>query len=223
MVHLGNDWDNLLADEFEKEYYRNLRQFLLSEYRSGPVYPPAGDLFNALKHTAYSDVKVVILGQDPYHGPGQAHGLCFSVQKGVPQPPSLKNIFKELESDLGIPAPSHGFLEAWADQGVLLLNTVLSVRGGQANSHKGKGWETFTDRVIRLLDQREKPMVFLLWGANAGAKKALLENPNHLILSAPHPSPLSAYSGFFGCRHFSRANTFLQANGIAPVDWRIPE
>ena len=222
MVHLGNDWDQVLAGEFEKEYYRELRAFLKSEYATRTIYPSMYDIFNALKHTAYRDVKVVILGQDPYHGPGQAHGMCFSVKKGVPVPPSLVNIYKELKEDVGFQIPSHGFLESWADQGVMLMNTVLTVRAGQANSHKGKGWEIFTDQVIRHLNEREQPMVFLLWGANAKSKRQLITNPKHMILTAAHPSPLSAYNGFFGCRHFSRANLFLQEQGMKPIDWQLP-
>lgn len=220
MVHLGNDWDGLLAEEFEKEYYQELRRFLIGEYRTRAIYPPMHDIFNALKHTAYKDVRVVILGQDPYHGPGQAHGLCFSVQPGVAPPPSLVNIFKEIQADLGIPAPAHGCLTAWADRGVLLLNAVLTVRAGEANSHKGKGWETFTDRVIGLLAERRDPMVFLLWGAQAKAKAPLLAGTSHLVLTAAHPSPLSAYNGFVGCRHFSQANDFLQRFGPT-VDWSL--
>lgn len=220
MVKLGNDWDRLLKEEFEQDYYRDLRQFLIAEYRSGTVYPPMHDIFNALRHTPYHKVKVVILGQDPYHGPGQAHGLCFSVREGIPSPPSLGNIYKELKEDLGIPVPSHGCLTQWADQGVLLLNTVLTVRAGEANSHKGKGWEIFTDRIIQLLGQREEPMVFLLWGANAKSKAPLLTESPHLVLTAAHPSPLSAYNGFYGCKHFSKANAFLQSF-TTPVDWRI--
>jgi uracil-DNA glycosylase len=220
MVKIGNDWDRLLTGEFEKEYYIELRRFLISEYRSRMIYPSMHDIFNALKYTSYSSVKAVILGQDPYHGPGQAHGLCFSVMKGVPKPPSLENIFKELKDDLGIPAPAHGCLKDWADRGVMLLNTVLTVREGAANSHKGKGWEIFTDRVIEILNNREKPMVFLLWGANAKAKTQYITNGNHLVLTAAHPSPLSAYNGFFGCHHFSKANEFLSRHG-EPVDWEI--
>ena len=222
MVKLGNDWDGLLQGEFEKEYYRELRKFLIREYKTRTIYPSMYDIFNALKWTPYKDVKAVILGQDPYHGPGQAHGLCFSVQKGIQPPPSLVNIFKELEADLGVAPPHHGNLERWAKNGVLLLNTVLTVRAGAANSHKGKGWELFTDRVIELLNAREDPMVFMLWGANAKAKRALLTNPRHLVLTAAHPSPLSAYNGFFGCRHFSAANRFLEAYG-KQIDWEIPE
>jgi uracil-DNA glycosylase len=220
MVHIGNDWDTVLSGEFEKEYYLTLRQFLIGEYRAGSVFPSMHDIFNALKYTAFQDVKAVILGQDPYHEPGQAHGLCFSVKKGVEKPPSLVNIFQELESDLGVAPPGHGCLEDWAKQGVLLLNTVLTVRVGQANSHKGKGWEIFTDRVIELLNQREKPMVFLLWGANAKSKTALITNREHRIFTAAHPSPLSAHKGFFGCRHFSKANQLLAQYG-KEIDWKI--
>ncbi len=221
MVRLGNDWDALLAEEFSRDYYRKLRAFLKSEYETRTIYPDMHDIFNALKATSYGNTRVVILGQDPYHGQGQAHGMCFSVQPGVPKPPSLVNIFKELQADLGVAPPSHGHLIHWARQGVLMLNTVLTVRAGSPNSHKGKGWETFTDEVIRLLDRRERPMVFLLWGANARAKKALIDNPSHLILEAAHPSPLSAHNGFFGCRHFSGANAFLQREGMGTVDWKI--
>lgn len=222
MVNIGNDWDGLLAGEFEKEYYQELRKFLLVEYGSGPVYPPMGDIFNALKNTAYADVNCVILGQDPYHGAGQAHGLCFSVQKGVRQPPSLVNVFKELKQDLDVDPPGHGCLLDWTRQGVLLLNTVLTVRGGKPNSHKGKGWEIFTDRVIDLLNERTEPMVFLLWGANAKSKAERITNPRHLILTAAHPSPYSADNGFFGCRHFSKTNGFLKQYG-KEIDWRIEE
>lgn len=221
MVQLGNDWDALLQEEFSKDYYLKLRAFLKEEYSSGRVYPDMHDIFNALKTTSYGSARVVILGQDPYHGAGQAHGMCFSVKPGIPKPPSLVNIFKELESDLDIPPAEEGYLLKWAQQGVLLLNTVLTVREGCPNSHKGRGWEVFTDRVIRLLDEREKPLVFFLWGANARAKKALIANPAHRILEAAHPSPLSAHNGFFGCRHFSRANEFLAAKGQGSVDWRI--
>ncbi len=221
MVEFHNEWDALLADEFQKDYYLQLRRFLKSEYASQTVYPDMYHIFNALQSTSYSDVKAVILGQDPYHGPGQAHGLCFSVQKGIAPPPSLQNIFKELQSDLGLPIPSHGELTSWTKQGVLLLNTVLTVRQGLPNSHRNKGWEQFTDRVIELLNARETPMVFLLWGANAGAKAALITNPAHRILKTVHPSPLSAHRGWFGCKHFSKANAFLQSVGQSPIDWRI--
>lgn len=221
MVHIGNDWDTLLKDEFQKEYYLQLRKFLAYEYKHTTVYPDMYDLFNALRYTAYQDVKVVILGQDPYHGPGQAHGLCFSVKKGVTPPPSLLNIFQELQEDVGCCIPNHGELTNWCKQGVLLLNTVLTVRRGQANSHAGKGWEILTDEIIRLLDQKPEPMVFLLWGKNAKAKQALLNNPKHLVLTSSHPSPYSVDYGFHGCRHFSKTNTFLQEHGLPPIDWQL--
>lgn len=221
MVNIGNEWDDLLKGEFEKEYYLNLREFLKKEYFTYHIYPDMYDIFNALKYTSYSDVKAVMIGQDPYHGKGQAHGMCFSVQKGVAIPPSLQNIYKEIYSDLGIPPANHGYLKKWADSGVLMMNAVLTVREGQANSHKGKGWEIFTDRVIELLNEREKPIVFLLWGGNAKQKIRLITNPNHLILQAAHPSPLSAFNGFFGCRHFSKTNEFLVNHGMEPIDWRI--
>ncbi len=219
MVNIGNEWDALLKSEFESEWYAQLREFLKQEYRTAHVFPPMKDMFNALKYTTFSDVKVVILGQDPYHGEGQAHGMCFSVRPGVPMPPSLQNIFAELHDDIGMFAPASGCLVPWAREGVLLLNTVLTVREGQPNSHKGKGWERLTDRIISLLGARETPIVFLLWGANARKKKELISSPQHLILECAHPSPLSAYRGFFGCGHFSKANEFLHANGIQPVDW----
>jgi uracil-DNA glycosylase len=219
MKPIGNSWDALLKDQFESEYYRNLREWLKGEYKNFTVYPDMYDIFNALKMTDYEDVKAVILGQDPYHGEGQAHGLCFSVKRGIAPPPSLKNIFKELSDDLKIPIPNHGCLEAWAKSGVLLLNTVLTVRAHEPNSHKNRGWEIFTSEIIKLLDAREKPIVFILWGAPARSKRVLIKNPAHLVLEAAHPSPLSAYNGFFGCKHFSKANDFLTANGIAPVDW----
>ena len=220
-VHLGNDWDELLAGEFSKEYYLALRQFLIQEYRYRTIYPDMYKIFEALKRTSYAQTKVVLLGQDPYHGPGQAHGLAFSVPRGVPQPPSLQNIFRELVRDLGIPVPAHGCLEAWADQGVLLLNTTLTVRRGQAGSHQGKGWERFTDRVLGLLNDKETPVGFLLWGRPAQSKQRLITKPHHLVLTAPHPSPLSASRGFFGCGHFSKANAFLTETGQEPIDWRI--
>lgn len=219
MVSLGNDWDGLLDDEFHKEYYLKLREFLKKEYFSTTVYPPMNDIFNALRYTPYESVRVVILGQDPYHGRGQAHGLCFSVKEGTPPPPSLKNIFKELESDLGIKPPACGELVGWARQGVLLLNTTLTVREGLPQSHKGRGWEILTDRIIELVAEKEDPVVFMLWGSNARAKKALINNKRHLILECAHPSPLSAYNGFFGCRHFSRANSFLISQGETPIKW----
>ncbi len=221
MVNIGNDWDELLAGEFSKPYYQQLRQFLKAEYSGFTIYPDMYDIFNALKFTPYSKVKAVILGQDPYHEPGQAHGLAFSVRPGIEPPPSLKNIYKEINSDLGLPIPQTGDLTNWARQGVLLLNTSLTVRMGQANSHKGKGWEIFTDRVISLLNEREQPVVFILWGSNAKAKVPLITNPQHCILTSPHPSPLSAHYGFFGCRHFSRCNDFLKSRGIEPIDWRV--
>lgn len=221
MVNIGNDWDSVLSGEFDKPYYQKLRAFLIEEYRNGTVYPDMHDIFNALKATAYSRVKVVILGQDPYHEPGQAHGMAFSVREGIKTPPSLVNIYKEIKDDIGIePAPS-GYLGRWAEQGVLLLNTCLTVRAHQANSHKGKGWEIFTDRVIELLNEREKPMVFILWGANAKSKQNLITGRHHLILTGAHPSPLSAYNGFFGGKYFSKANDFLQETGQEPVDWDL--
>ena len=222
-VNIGNDCDELLAEEFKKEYYLKLREFLKAEYGSRVIYPGMYDIFNALKAAPYSKVRVVILGQDPYHEPGQAHGMCFSVRPGVPLPPSLQNIYKELYSDLGIEPSNSGYLMRWAEQGVLLLNTVLTVRAHQANSHRGKGWEQLTDRVIELLNDREQPMVFMLWGANARSKKALITNPKHLIIESAHPSPLSAHGGFFGSRPFSRCNAFLAKNGMEPIDWRVEE
>lgn len=221
MVNIGNDWDELLRGEFTKEYYLRLRDFLKDEYSKGPVYPPMGDIFNALKYSSYEETKVVIMGQDPYHQPGQAHGLCFSVNKGVKVPPSLVNIYKEQEDDLGIHQPEHGCLIDWAKQGVLLLNATLTVRDSQPMSHKGHGWEAFTDHIIDLLDSRQKPLVFILWGANAGAKESLITNPDHLILKGAHPSPLSAYKGFFGGKYFSRANRYLEATGQKPIDWQL--
>ncbi len=221
MVNIGNEWDDLLDGEFDKEYYLKLRSFLAREYKTRTVYPDMHDIFNALRYTSYSDVKVVIIGQDPYHGPGQAHGLSFSVKKGIEPPPSLKNIFKEIHDDIGCDVPSHGELIKWASQGVLLLNAVLTVRAGEANSHKNLGWEIFTDRVIELLNRRNDPMVFLLWGGNARAKKRLITNPVHKILETVHPSPLSAYNGFFGCKHFSKANAYLNEFGKNGVDWSL--
>lgn len=221
MVNLGNDWDEILKDEFEKEYYLKLRSFLKEEYKTQTIYPDMYNIFNALKYTSYADVKVVILGQDPYHEPNQAHGLCFSVQKGVPAPPSLKNIYKEIQSDLGINPPDHGELTKWAKQGILLLNTVLTVRKGHANSHKNKGWEIFTDNVIKKVNEKDSPVVFILWGGNAKQKISLITNPIHKILTSVHPSPLSAYNGFFGCRHFSKTNEFLKEIGKEPIDWSI--
>ena len=221
MVNIGNEWDELLKNEFQSDYYLKLRNFLAYEYKHYTVYPNMYDIFNALKTTSYSDVKVVILGQDPYHGPNQAHGMCFSVKKGVEAPPSLKNIFKELQNDCGCSIPPHGELTEWAKQGVLLLNTVLTVRAGQANSHANKGWEILTDQIIRLLNEKQTPIVFLLWGRNAQNKISLITNPNHLILKCAHPSPLSAYNGFFGCHHFSKTNAFLKEHGMKEIDWQI--
>ncbi len=219
MVHIGNDWDELLKDEFQKEYYLKLREFLKAEYSTRVIYPSMYDIFNALKTTACKDVKVVILGQDPYHEPGQAHGMCFSVKPGVPLPPSLVNIYAEIHDEFGTPIPEDGYLVRWAEQGVLLLNTVLTVRAHLANSHRGKGWEQLTDRVIEIVNEKEDPVVFLLWGANARSKKMLITNPRHLVLETVHPSPLSAYRGFFGCGHFRRCNEFLEANGRGAINW----
>lgn len=221
MVKLGNDWDEILKDEWQKPYYQTLRGFLKQEYQSTTVYPDMNNIFNALKYTAFQDVKAVIIGQDPYHGPNQAHGLCFSVLPGIEPPPSLKNIFKELEDDLGVPAASGGTLIPWAKQGVLMLNSCLTVRAGQAGSHHNMGWEIFTDRVINELNNKKTPVVFLLWGSPAAKKADIITNPIHKKLKCPHPSPLSAYRGFFGCRHFSLANEFLKSNGLEPIDWRI--
>ncbi len=221
MVQFNNSWDILLKDEFQKPYYLNLRKFLVQEYKTQTIYPHMNNIFNALKYTDYKDVKVVILGQDPYHQPNQAHGLCFSVLKGVNPPPSLQNMYKEIHAEYGYPIPDHGELTYWAQQGVLLMNTVLTVRESQPNSHKGMGWEIFTDNVISLLNQRPEPMVFLLWGANARAKKKIITNPSHLVLESAHPSPLSAYNGFFGNGHFKKANEFLKSKGMAEIDWQI--
>ena len=219
MVNIGNDWDNILKDEWEKDYYKKLREFLKSEYSSKTIYPNMHDIFNALKYTSFEDTRVVIIGQDPYHGVGQAHGLCFSVKKGIEPPPSLKNIFAELQSDLGITPPSHGELTDWAKQGVLLLNAVLTVREGCPTSHKNMGWETFTDWVISELNKKQSPVVFLLWGAYAQKKAEIITNPIHKKLISVHPSPLSASRGFFGCRHFSETNKILEKNGLLPIKW----
>lgn len=221
MVCIGNDWDCLLKDEFDKPYYQKLRKILANEYRTQTVYPDMYDIFNALKFTSYQNAKVVILGQDPYHGPGQAHGLSFSVKPGVAVPPSLVNIFKELNDDLGCPIPLSGDLTKWAKEGVVLLNASLTVRAHMANSHQALGWQTFTDRIIELLNERETPLVFMLWGNNAKQKRPLITSKKHLILTAPHPSPFSASHGFFGCRHFSKANAFLVDTGQAPIDWNL--
>lgn len=222
MVNFGNDWDEILAGEFDKPYYRKLRAFLKNEYSSRTIFPPMNDIFNALRYTSYENTRVVILGQDPYHGRGQAHGLCFSVKAGIQPPPSLQNIYKEIKTDTGIENDlSYGELTSWAKQGVLLLNTVLTVREGSANSHKGMGWEIFTDRVISELNRKNSPVVFLLWGANARNKAMIIDNPIHIKLSCAHPSPLSAYNGFFGCRHFSKTNEILIKSGQTPIDWKL--
>ena len=218
---LKNDWKDLLDDEFNKEYYQTLRNFLTNEYKTKTIYPDKYDIFNALHFTSYKDIKVVILGQDPYHGPGQAHGLSFSVNPGIKIPPSLLNIYKELNSDLGCYIPNNGYLKKWADQGVLLLNTSLTVRAGEANSHKSIGWEIFTDRIISLVNEKEDPVVFLLWGNNAIKKKNLITNKRHLILTSAHPSPLSASRGFFGSKPFSKINNFLISVNKEPIDWQI--
>lgn len=220
-----NDWAEVLTAELRQPYYRELRQFLIGEYRnkSYRTFPDMYDIFNALHYTPLAKVKVVILGQDPYHEYGQAHGLSFSVQPGVAPPPSLANIFTEMESDLGLPRPRHGCLKSWADQGVLLLNTVLTVREHQANSHRFKGWETFTDKIISTLNDVERPLAFVLWGRPARLKKAMITNPRHLVLESAHPSPLSASHGFFGSRPFSKVNAFLASTGQAPIDWRLPD
>lgn len=220
MIIIGNKWDEILKDEFEKEYYLDLREFLRQEYATYKIYPKMNDIFNSLKYADYDNIKVIIIGQDPYHEVGQAHGLSFSVQPGIKTPPSLLNIYKELNTDIGCYIPNNGFLEKWAKQGVLLLNNVLTVRDGEANSHKGKGWERFTDRVVAELNNREKPVVFLMWGAGAKEKEMLITNPWHYILKAAHPSPLSAHRGFLGCRHFSKTNEILKSTGDY-IDWQI--
>ncbi len=221
MVNLGNDWDELLKDEFSKEYYQKLRCFLKYEYQNNVIHPDMNDIFNALKWTSYKGCKVVILGQDPYHEPNQAHGLAFSVKKGVKIPPSLLNMYKELNRELGLYIPNNGYLEKWARQGVLLLNASLTVRDGLANSHRNKGWEIFTSRIVDLLNSRDEPVIFLLWGNNAKEKKELITNPKHHILMAAHPSPLSASRGFFGCGHFKKTNEILESMAKTPIDWQI--
>lgn len=215
-------WKDALQEEKEKPYFKQIMSFLETERAKGKIiYPPKPDIFNALKAAPFDQIKVVILGQDPYHGPNQAHGMCFSVKKGVPPPPSLKNIYKELNSDLDIPIPSHGYLQRWADQGVLLLNTVLTVEAGKAHSHANIGWETFTDKIIEKLNQERHGIVFLLWGSHAQKKAQMINPAKHFILKAAHPSPLSAHSGFLGCKHFSKANQLLEKQGLAPIDWRV--
>ncbi|MGN0335208.1 MAG: uracil-DNA glycosylase [Lachnospiraceae bacterium] len=221
MGAISNDWLEPLSPEFKKPYYAKLYKTIREEYGRRQIFPPADEIFSAFEFTPLHEVKAVILGQDPYHGDGQAHGLCFSVKPDVEIPPSLVNIYKELNSDLGCTIPNNGYLTKWAKQGVLLLNTVLTVRAHQANSHRGIGWEEFTDAAIRILNEQDRPIVFLLWGKPAQTKRSMLNNPKHLILEAPHPSPLSAYRGFFGCHHFSRTNEFLEANGLEPIDWQI--
>lgn len=221
MVNIGNDWDAVIGDEFKKDYYLKLREFLKLEYSHQTIYPDMYSIFNALKMTPYASVKAVILGQDPYHEPGQAHGLCFSVQDGTPLPPSLRNIYKEMETDLGIKPSRSGCLTSWAEQGVLLLNAVLTVRRGAANSHAGKGWEILTDDIIKKLNEKQEPIVFILWGRNARSKKVFITNPIHGIIESAHPSPLSAFNGFFGSRPFSRTNQFLAVNGIPPINWAV--
>lgn len=221
MIRFNNNWDSILAEELKKDYYLRLREFLKAEYSTRTIYPPMEDIYNALKITDYNDAKAVILGQDPYHGEGEAHGLAFSVKKGVKIPPSLLNIYKELHNSLGCYIPNNGYLEKWARQGVLLLNTALTVRKDIANSHSGKGWELLTDFIIKELNKREKPMVFMLWGNNAKSKAWFIDSNKHLVLTSVHPSPLSASRGFFGCNHFKKANDFLVKNGQTAIDWQI--
>ena len=221
MGAIQNDWLTPLTPEFKKPYYAELYKKIREEYSTRQVFPPSDEIFTAFELTPLSEVKVVIIGQDPYHGDGQAHGLCFSVKPDIETPPSLVNIYKELNSDLGCYIPNNGYLTKWAKQGVLMLNTVLTVRAHQANSHRGIGWEEFTDAAIRILNEQDRPIVYLLWGKPAQMKKNMLNNPKHLILEAPHPSPLSAYRGFFGCQHFSKTNDFLKENGLEPIDWQI--
>lgn len=222
-MEISNGWKRIIDEEKQKDYFKDLKKFLLSEYDNYKIYPRKGEIFKCFELTDFKDVKVVILGQDPYHQPFQAHGLCFSVNKGVKIPPSLVNIYKEIHSDLGCNVPSHGNLTKWANEGVLLLNTIMSVRDSSPMSHSNKGWEIFTNRVIKELNDDETPKVFMLWGAPSRKKKELITNPNHLVLECAHPSPLSAYNGFFGCKHFSKANAFLKANNREEIDWQIDE
>lgn len=219
--NIEEGWKKILWEEFQSPYFSQLKEFLVQESASRKIYPPGKLIFNAFQHTPFSQVKAVILGQDPYHGAGQAHGLCFSVPQAVKSPPSLVNIFKELQSDLGIPVPAHGNLESWANQGVLLLNATLTVRAGEAGSHQNRGWETFTDAVIANISKQKNNVVFLLWGRYAQAKEALVDGSKHLVLKAAHPSPFSAYNGFFGCRHFSKTNQYLEQNGLNPINWSL--
>lgn len=223
MVNIGNDWDEILKEEFQKEYYEKIREFLKGAYSHKKIFPNMHDIFNALKYTGYHDTKVVLLGQDPYHGDGQAHGLSFSVKPGIPAPPSLQNIYRELQTDLGLRIPNNGYLKKWAEQGVLLLNASLTVEAYRANSHQDIGWQILTDEIIRKLNEREEPVIFLLWGGNAKRKEGLITNPRHYILKAAHPSPLSAYNGFFGCKHFSKTNEILRSLHREPIDWQIED
>lgn len=223
MEFFKNTWDNKLQEEMAKPYFLDMLNFLDGEYSNKKIYPPRNKIFNALKTTPYGNIKVVILGQDPYHGYGQAHGLCFSVNKGVALPPSLKNIYKEMHDDLGIVQPNHGYLQSWASQGVLMLNTVLTVEEGKPNSHAKIGWQTYTDQIIKIVNTQESPIVFLLWGRNAINKAKYINQNKHLVLTSVHPSPLSAYGGFFGCKHFSKCNEFLEKNGIEPINWQLPD
>ncbi len=218
---IGNSWDKLLSKEYQKEYFKNLMNFVKEEYKTKVIYPKQNEVFNAFRYTSFDDVKVVILGQDPYHGPNQAEGLSFSVSNEVLKPPSLKNIFKELEKDLQIPFPEHNSLKPWAKEGVLLLNAVLTVQEHMPTSHKDKGWETFTDNVIKILNQKKEPIVFILWGSYARNKKSLITNPIHYVIESPHPSPFSARNGFFGSKPFSKTNNFLKSKGLKEIDWRV--
>ena len=220
---IGNDWDKLLNDEYNKDYFRNLEDFVLDEYKYKIIYPKISDVYNAFRYTSFDNIKVVILGQDPYHGEGQAEGLCFSVKRGVQKPPSLLNIFKELHDDLGYEIPKNGSLVPWTKEGVLLLNAVLTVEKDKAASHKGRGWERFTDEVIKIINKKETPVVFILWGSYARSKKELITNDKHFIIESAHPSPLSAHNGFFGSRPFSKANNFLIAHNIKPINWEIKD
>ncbi len=220
---IGNNWDNLLKDEYKKEYFINLKKFIVDEYKNKTIYPKMSEIFNAFMKTSYDNVKVVILGQDPYHGENEAEGLSFSVKVGIQKPPSLINIFSELKDDLGFDPPNHGSLVSWAEQGVLLLNSTLTVVKDNPRSHAGKGWETFTDEVIKLINKKTTPVVFILWGSDARSKKSLITNKNHLIIESAHPSPLSAYRGFFGSKPFSKTNDFLIKNKIKPIDWKIKD